>query len=54
MWAQLWAQATSLAEKCGVAVTPSRRPCRRQRLPWQLDAVFLVDSAMVTVRETLV
>ena len=51
VWVQVWDKATFLAEKCNVSVTPPR-PQQTHRMPQQLDDSFVIDSTIVTARET--
>ena len=50
-WGKVWQEETSVAEKCDVSVTPLR-PQRARRLPQQLDDSFVVESPIVTARDT--
>ena len=50
-WVKVWDKTTTLAESCGVSVTPMR-PWRSHKMPQQLLNSFVVDSAIVTGRET--
>lgn len=49
--AKVWDTMKSLAEMCGVSVTPPR-PQRTHRLPQQLEDSCVVDSVVVTAKET--
>ena len=50
-WVKVWDTTKSLAEKCGVSITPPR-PQRIRRLPRKLEDSCVVDSVVVTARET--
>ena len=49
--AKVWDTTKSLAEKCGVSITPPR-PQRTHRLPQQLEDSCVVDYVVVTAEET--